>query len=286
MPVFISSTLIKTMVDNGNVIDHCPAQIYYVNITKKFNRQTEPMLLGNLFEHKALDMPGRAPSVPKDARTGKHKLGTQRLLEQAEVFKNDCRENQIHVAPAINTQVTIIKRWEKDPRILLKGKLDLFPTTFLNTETGELELSIIDLKSTGNVENTFGKFGWGNPEAIDHIQATLYSYLVQDIDFELNDIHIPDNYLRDLFTEDVREAIKYNAYSFRYMIYDRSPNMGKQILKVTMNPTRYSQMHESIRKVVSYIEEYNRAGWPTYPHNGCKDCPVLNCRDRKMEIVI
>lgn len=286
MPVFISSTLIKTMVDNGNVIDHCPAQIYYVNISKAYHFETEPMLLGNLFEHKALDMPGRAPSVPKDIRTGKHKIGTQRLLEQAEVFKNDCKENQIQVVPGINTQVVIVKRWEKDPRVILKGKLDLFPTTFLNTETAELELSIIDLKSTGNVENTFGKFGWGNPEAIDHIQAVLYSYLVKDIDFELNDKYVPDNYLRDLFTDDVRKAIKHDAYSFRYMIYDRSKNMGKQILNVRMNNARYAQMHESIRKVTSYIEEYNKIGWPTYPHNGCKDCPVLQCKDRKMEITI
>ena len=273
------------MVDNGNVIDHCPARIYYVDITHQIKDETEPMMLGNLFEHKALSMPGRAPSVPRDMRTKKPKVATERLLMQAEIFKEDCKLRQIQVIPGMNTQVEIVKRWEKDPKVILKGKLDLFPTTFLNDD-GELELCIIDLKSTGNVYSTFSKFGWGNPESLDHLQAIMYHYLVQDIDFDLNDKYLPDNYLRDLFSEEVMSAIKDNAYAFRYMIYDYSPSMNKRIYNPEITAERYRTMHESIRKTVSYVRDYNQQGWPMTPNNSCKDCPVLQCTKRKLEFKV
>lgn len=283
--MFISQSLIKQMVSHGNVIDHCPAYLYFVHITKQIKQDaTDPMMLGNLFEHKALNMPGRAPSIRKDARTKKPLVSTQRVLIQAEVFKQDAIDLEIFVEPEFNTQVTIVKRWEYDNRVILKGKLDLFPTTF-KIRNG-LELNIIDMKLTGNIKNTFGNFGWGNPEAIDHLQGIMYWYLVRDVDYELNDLYVPDNYLKDIFTKDVVDAIKEEAYSFRYMIYDYSKDMNKQIIKVEATKARIQEMHESIRKVVSMLEEYNTLEWPTYPHNGCKKCPVLHCKDRQMEIIL
>ena len=285
MPVFISQSLIKKMVVNGNVIDHCPAYLYWVHVVKKYrDQETLPMMLGKLFEHKALGIPGRSPSVPRNQKTGKETEPHKRTLLQAEKFKYDAKELEIFISPEFNTQVTVLKRWEKDNRIILKGVFDLFPTVFKTPEG--LELNIIDLKLTGNIKSTFGPFSWGNPMAIDHIQGVLYWYLVQDIDFELNDKFNSGNYLRDIMTDDVLEAIRERAYSFRYMIYDFSPQMNSQIMKVEISPDRIYQMHESIRKTVEMLEEYNRLKWPTYPHNSCKDCPVLHCKDRKMEIVV
>jgi hypothetical protein len=273
------------MIDHGNVIDHCAAYLYWVMIEKKFmDEQTEAMKIGSMFEHKALDMPGRAPSVPRHATTGKPLIKTERALHQAEIFKSHVKQYQMQVVPELNTQVTIYKRWSKDPRWILKGILDLFPTPFLVND--KLELNIIDLKTTGNIMSTFGKFSWGHPESMDHIQAMLYYELVRDIDFELNDELQSGHYLRDIFTTEVQEAIKNDAYSFRYMIYDLSANLAHQIIKIECSPIRIQEMHESIRKVTNLLIDYNEAKWPTFPCGQCKNCPVTTCKDRLTEIII
>jgi hypothetical protein len=273
------------MIDHGNVIDHCAAYLYWVMIEKKFmDEQTEAMKIGSMFEHKALGMPGRAPSVPRHATTGKPLIKTERALHQAEIFKSHVKQYQMQVVPELNTQVTIYKRWSKDPRWILKGILDLFPTPFLVND--KLELNIIDLKTTGNIMSTFGKFSWGHPESMDHIQAMLYYELVRDIDFELNDELQSGHYLRDIFTTEVQEAIKNDAYSFRYMIYDLSANLAHQIIKIECSPIRIQEMHESIRKVTNLLIDYNEAKWPTFPCGQCKNCPVTTCKDRLTEIII
>ena len=96
--IYISQSLIKKMLSHGNVIDHCPAYIYWVMLLHKYEEEpTDNMKLGRLFEHKALLMPGRAPAILKDARTGNPSVKVDRILTQVEMFKEDCKNLEIAI---------------------------------------------------------------------------------------------------------------------------------------------------------------------------------------------
>jgi hypothetical protein len=285
--ITINQSLIKQFILSGNVIPHCPKFIYYVSITRQIEQEDRLCWQrGNFFEHKALGYPGRAPSLPRHKTTGKKTVVTQRIEAQAERFKQDAQFRQIEIQPLINTQVSIVKRWERNPNVILKGTLDIFPTPYMNDE-GEIELAIIDTKYTGNLKNDFGQFGWGNPANMDHLQLVFYWYLAKDIDFDLNDKYVPDNYLRELIKPDIKELLDAGVHTARYMIYDGTPEMNAKNLRVEPTPDKIQEMHESIRKTVSYIRDYNDAGWPAIPDfEVCKNCPIINCKSRTTEEII
>ena len=69
--------------------------------------------------------------------------------------------------------------YHKELDIVVKGKLDLFPAQVLLD--GELKKCIVDIKLTGNVDDTFSPYSWGDPTKRDNIQGDMYMWLVRNV---------------------------------------------------------------------------------------------------------
>lgn len=126
--------------------------------------------------------------------------------------------------------------------IELEGTLDI---RYVMTSDGRT--IVIDLKFTGDTENDFGKFAWGNPEKMDLSQIIQYGLLTQ---------------------------IKYKLEEFpetQYWIFDKGKEMKQKLLKVRVSDgavydhiNRISEAYHSI--VLSILMD----DWP--PKNTWENC--------------
>lgn len=289
--LFISQSLIKEFLHKGNERDLvCTRKVYAKYVLGLRTEPTEANAKGLCFEDLCCDTDVNHIPLPRHAKTRKLTISSNRLMVQANIFKEWIRDRE-GIVNETNSQITIYKRWDKDPNVILSGKLDIFPVILLNKETGEYEIVIIDIKYTGNITSNFGKFGWGNVEFMDHTQAIMYLYLVRNIDYDLNDQINPGNVLKEL-TALIKNHLDHGSCKFKYYVADDKPSYASDVFNYTLKPGDFNDLHESIRKVVAKLRIANDEKWPALPSSiqclgGPRDsifpCPFTNCSFRKQE---
>lgn len=293
----INQSLIKKLVDKyQNEIDFCPRYIKECCMERKHKEtSTNPQLAGKFFESMTLggtthgapvtDLPRKKLTKKRIAELkaaglpliGEKRIDQERLEIQIERFKKRAEQLNVQIIPGVNTHLQIFKHWD-GRKYILAGELDLFPTPILHD--GKLQLAIIDVKVTSNVETTFGPFCWGSPQFMDHLQADMYHLLVRNIDFDLNP------HLKNVVNENILHNLNNDNVIFLYWVwgYQKEPlELQEKIIersyfdneKFNSVNFRQKEMKERIRKAIAIIEREEQFGWEANPiPDQCKNCPI------------
>ena len=282
---FLSQTLIKEITDrHGEYKEVCPRYIYENYITKQYRRVTVPMMDGIFGETLVLGGGARGQKLtdlPRHKKTGEKLTAQKNIEEQATRFPIWCNQKGISVIPGVNTQVPITKRL-KD-KVLVRTEIDLFPTPFLFED--KFVLSVIDVKFTSDINSSWGDFCWGKPEFVDHIQADMTYWLLQDFDMELNLKFNPEKeeIYRNVFeNSSIKKMIENEDIYFIYFIigYKKQPleEQVNFIYRSYREPNgsllRQEEFKERARKTLAQLSEWRAQNWPARENNYCGQCPV------------
>jgi hypothetical protein len=284
--ILISQSLITKLIDKRQEeVIFCPRYIHESYILKSIDTiATEPMQGGSYFEtgclgsgvggKKTIDLPRKVLSKAKIAQLiaegkpliGEKKIDQLRIDIQIERFKLRCQELGINIIPDVNTQIPIIKTY--DNKYLVSGELDIFPTTIMYENC--IRAAIIDLKLSGDVNNTSGHYCWGTPQYMDPIQGDMYHYLIRDIDFNLNP------HLKEIINQGLIDAIKLNQVLFLYWIFGKKEPLHNQekFVEREYNPMNIQELKERIRKTIYIIEREEQFGWIENPCDNCNNCAL------------
>lgn len=291
-PIYLHSTMIKAITDihGDEKPEMCPKQVYHYYIAKDYKRvRSEYMMWGTLLEqkllgHSAYDDDDEPLETPKHKRTGEKLITEKRIEEQVMRLQSHIfPSNQIAFTPYINTQVKVYRRFNE--KYIVKVIYDIFPSTIVKpNESGELQLylTIFDLKGTGDVNSTWGDFCWGSPEYMDHLQADLYLWASEEIDFDLNDKLNKGNHLRELYNDFVMQAVKGNNMRFHYIVvgYVKEPLINQISIKErtrfeNSSDLRRKEMIERVKRTITILEDMAENNYPARPHySTCKNCVV------------
>lgn len=281
---YLSYSAIHSVLDNGDIIPHCPRQIYWTVINKKFNVHKKVFDIGNYFETKAIGS-GRSGSKLESLRhhtvSGRKPIVQTRLDKQVMTFKKKAEELKVQYRLS-NIQVPYYFRWPENPNIIISTHPDIFLTPIVSKVFGGTVISTIDLKTTGSLESDYGSHQWAEPEKRDLLQGILYGYGISKcLDFDLNDKLNPTNNLRELFNNKTMEYLKSDAYIFYYWIFSYNEPLDNKLVPVIINKEKINFMNESIRKTIKIYRDMHRLGYPTNPdYDLCKTCPIKNmCKD-------
>lgn len=289
--IIINQSLIGKFFYKGIKREYCPTRVYKESITGEYKATTESMLKGSYFETLCLGSGVRntkTEDLPRKKLTAKQILAGQtigdktidqiRIEQQAMNFARHLVKYEINVQKEVNTQVEIFKQWSKNDNVILRGELDIFPTTVELPVRGE-RYAVIDLKLTAKF-STWGEYCWATPSAMDHTQGFMYHELVRDIDLDLNNQMNPNNKIQFLYEGRMKKQIQENEMLFFYFVFNyNDKELSHKFVEVPWNNMNRLELHESIRKTVEELNKNERYGWnslrPT--ENNCKGCPVLNC---------
>lgn len=273
----INNSLIKKFLFKGAEIDHCPHKIYHEDIIKDWKRPTtESQLKGIFFETLCIGGGAGDQSVydlPRN-KNGTKSKDQERIELQALIFNKMypkyhmiiCKEGKHK-----NVQTPICCQWE-DPKyknyvdytVYLHGTTDIIsPISFGNYE---YNMAVVDLKLTKDRNGTWGMFSWGDPTNMDHGQAYMYSFITG----------LPFVYwVWDFVADDEKRGNKFIPV--------------KTIATDKVDPdliNRYNEFHETIRKTIKYLIQYDAEQWPCKSSfDNCKDCSGNPKNNGKCEYV-
>ena len=282
----LNQSTCKKFYHNGNEVEHCPKKI----LNAEFE-ETEPMREGKYFETLFLGGSAKGDAVydlPRKQLTKKQKeqniineiegkpliKGDKRIVQeridrQVEIGRKVAAKYNIAIHPGINTQVRVRKEFELDPNVILEGEIDLFPTSILSQKFNRYLLAMIDLKLTGDIDSTWGKYCYGDPDNLDPLQLIYYQYLVRDLNFDLNP------HLREIITPSTARMINEDLRSYLWIFNSGSDNLRNKFITVEYTPTNKAYMFEVVRKTLSIIVKYNEEGWLPVPSSeNCKKCSL------------
>ena len=286
----INQTLITNIVSNRENIDdgffmykeYCPQRIFYRDIAKLVDEvPTESQYKGLYFESLLLDK--EAKTIPL-TKTGKVPIDYERIQKQATNAQLIFLKNGISVSRGINTQVPL-SFYHKELDIVVKGKLDLFPAqVFLD---GELKKCIVDIKLTGNVDDTFSPYSWGDPTKRDNIQGDMYMWLVRNVFQnnlfkEVKERNKDYNYCFVFNDDNIREIVE-KGILFFYFVFGYKESEEKPLMENVKIIERVRTEHKEYQMLVRMaqaiealrIDEDN--GWKAKPSQiACDKCPLKN----------
>lgn len=288
--VIVTQSLIKKLVSKFQVeLEFCPRHIKEIVLDKKRDFTREQMLSGDfpellkftkgkLFESLFLgSTTDHAPinDMPRNKRKGKlfgtKTLDQERIETQAEIAKLKAKELGAEIITGVNTHVTLFKRW--DEKYMLACELDWFPVIIFYE--GYHRLAMIDVKLTGDINSSFGDFGWAKPQDMDLVQGDFYHMIVRDVDLELN------SHVKDLFTERVIEIIKNNDIIMLFWVFGIKEPLHEQERMIERlyqeqpgNNHRQNELRERIRKVTAILDREEHFGWQERPCSNCSTCPL------------
>ena len=278
--IYINQSLIKHFYWKNKDKPYCPKFTKWNMIDGNKIPPTPPMLEGLLFESLCIGQSADGTTtidLPRDKRTGKKLIAQLKIEEQAMNFPSLCQKHGVFIIKENTKNVSSNVQVKKTIQLEDKDLTEKFPDTDIfihlcadiispvTTETQNYPVAVIDIKWTGDLESTFGDFGWGNAKYMDHIQAYLYSYL----------LGVPFVY----WVFDKKGRNKFIPTNTDVNSSDYNTAMEAK--------TRRAEMLEKIRQTVIKVlihEDYD--GWPTAPlYDICKKCP-LDCADRNSEEIV
>ena len=247
-PIFrVSQSLIKQFTDKkGNILQYCPFKIYTCNVIKSHGIiQSLPMLKGQFFESLCLGSTAMGDAVtdlPRKLKGSNDKTMDQiRIEEQAVEFKRLCHQYGIEIIPEKNTQVKYKVEYntEWDLVAYVTGVIDFTHPVLIKNESVDC---VIDLKLTENLENTFGSYGWGNAQYMDHIQFDVYNFI--------------------------------SGKPCIYWVFDYSKYKRQNMFMHDPDLEDIELMHARIRQSIIELSFCHDSEWPRAGHyESCKDCP-------------
>lgn len=206
-----------------------------------FDRDKEVFKRGVLFETLSIGA-GLGGKQAKEGDVDRKSVYYSRIVEQAKIYKEWERE---FMSKPIGVQQYLKAKIEWDGGVYyIQGNLD----RVVRDKAGKI--SVIDTKLTGDKDNTYGRFQFGNPRRVDWTQLTHYRLLAK-----VN------------FKEDVRQM---------YYVADSSPAMGIKVLEPDITEWHEWQHHERCQRVYDEINTSLQIGyWEPKPssHN-CSQCPL------------
>lgn len=270
----VSSSIIKELYPRGEENNICPRQFHAFYIARTHEHSDRlAWMKGRYFESQLIGTArdGVVDDLPRDQRNGKKTIDHQRIDDQVLVAKQTFKFYNIEVN---EHNVQVVLRMPYSDHYVLKGTLDIFPTTVLDTETGALIPAIVDVKLTEDVESKWGDFCWGAPTYMDHTQALHYSYLVENIDNPLNDI--------TSYPPELVNMCKEGLVDFFYFVFGYKKNKGfRNPIRIT-NKDKRNEYLETLRKVMSKLEMMKNQGWPPERDaDRCPTCPIADCEMKR-----
>ena len=259
----ISQSLIKELRKEN----FCPKRIEASYILGMEGYTTDNQLKGNYFEYKTLESPdkfGKIPELPK-LKNGSTSAEEIRILEQVEAF-NKHKDNEKFKIDILAKNISLAVNY-KD--VTLTGRLDFIGKIHYK-QTNKIANLIGDLKLTGEFQS-YGDFSWNRPEFMDHTQAIMYQFLV-------------NNYLKDDTINDINKLLDKNLEThFIYFVYDYSTKKQYSFIKVLYSSMREAELKEDIRKTQIAMLEMQEQGYPYNPsYDDCKKCPLkYSCTERQ-----
>lgn len=167
--------------------DFCGKYIYEKYISETYpDSQSQSMLLGSYAETLLLGSGARGTitdSLPK-LRNGKDSVAEGRIQTMMHRMYGYMYAHGIRI-DRLNTQVPLIAKY-KD-KIWLRGEMDIFPTTVNG------KLSVVDLKATKDINNTFFTINkekvkamssgcWGDFDKIAKNQPLFYHHIARNFE--------------------------------------------------------------------------------------------------------
>lgn len=223
----------------------CPLVFKAKHIDKTIEfEQSEPMLLGSIFESYAIGA-GVGGKFTEFTEKLKKSVYYDRIIQQA----NDCKTylrklggKVLSVQEYIYTEIT-----DNDGQVIyICGGLDIrygFPGN-------EDDNIIIDLKFTGDNDNDYGKYQFGNPDKIDCQQVIHYSIL---------------------------HKAKYGSLPrTQYWVFDKSAAMKQDIIEVNISEWTIEDHIEKVSRIYNEIMIcISLDEWiPKNTFSNCRNCPV------------
>lgn len=216
--------------------------------------ETVPMRWGNIFETLAIGkgVQGKA-AVPTEAE--KKSINYERVKKQAQ----DCRD----FLKNRGGKVISYQKYEYAEVVDSQGQtipiMGGFDIEYMFSEPDEEpKRGVIDLKLTGDTDNTFGKFAWGKPESMDVSQAIHYGLIQQ---------YLYGDWPR-----------------FEYWVFDSSVAMKKTMINVNISDYMISEHIERVSRAYNeIITAIDFLGFqPVNTYSNCNKCPLRHeCRHRR-----
>lgn len=214
---------------------------------KLFDIDKEVFARGVLFETLAIGC-GLGGKTAKDGDVKKSSVYYDRIVRQANVYRQWERANGFK---PIQSQLYVKERIEWDGGVYFaQGNLD----RLVRDSNGRI---LIDTKLTGDKDNTFGKFQFGNPDKVDVTQILHYKILAET-----------------RFNEPVRAM---------YYVADSSPSMGVKVLEYSFSDWEIQMHHERCQTAYNEIMQAKIGDWfePSPSYDNCSNCPMADqCKYR------
>ena len=214
------------------------------SLPMKMGQYFESLVIGSSADGKAVD----DSEIPKNTN-GSKKADQVRLEEQAMfckkmLFDKDFKD---YLGIDITSVQEVIKY--KNNRIVIDA-------------VGETDKNIIllDLKLTGTISSTFGKFAWGNVGNMDLLQQGYYQMVYE-------------------ISEKRKKPVK-----SLLLVFDYSPKKGKLIVPVILSDRGRYNIVSRFEAMDATLKFYEESGWATNPSLGeCKTCKVKDCPFRVLD---
>jgi hypothetical protein len=258
-------TLSQSKIKKLNADNLCPLRFYEVDLMEKYESiPTVSMMRGQLFEYLALGSLNREYQIPALPRTSRGKITAEekRIIEQASEFK---RLLPLYGMTILATCVPLTIEWS--PGFWVNMLLDVVvhwdrsydPDPENNTRSG---IYVFDAKLTANVHSMHGDFCWGQPWAMNHLQAYMYAEGVQ----------------RTLVR---KKTGKPYDIGFVYGVFDYSPKMNHKLVEIQRSTMDIGDMKRQIKLAREKLDEIAADGFVAIPeYDQCKTCPILDCKVR------
>ncbi len=259
--IILSQSFIKAM-NHGRELDEldardfpeCPAKAKAIymdgmkqapSMAMRYGNFMETLLFGKTGEGEVTDLPR--------VRGGIEKSAVQKRLEhQAWMLKQRWMPEMGMVVASQHPDPIRVSLGE---RYSFRARLDMYASMRDEYEHQEVfyPRTIVDLKVTQSIHNTYGKFKWGDAQNMDHTQAIAYSWA---------------------------HAMKHKEWIPFYYVVVSHQKINEWIrVRVKVDNMKLNEFKTAMRRTVDMIDNYSTSGlWPKIPSNeNCSGCPL---RDR------
>lgn len=205
--------------------------------------ESEAMLWGNWFEYEAIGANVRDGSIPELTDKMKKSVTYGRAQQQLEMWHKIVKELNI-------TDIEVQQEVEAVIEFTYDGQV--FPVRISGTEDLRCKVdgkpTIIDIKTTGSVKNTYGDYAWGNPDSMDLKQA----------------IHYP-------MIEQITTGVKHD---FLYIVFGLDKDMGCKIIQGVPTEQSFDKHQQKIFMMWNEIAySLFNTFEPDPSYNKCNGCP-------------
>jgi hypothetical protein len=269
--IYLSNTLINQFFERGTEKEYCPKRVFEEYMVGNWKKEpSKAMNQGSYFETKCIGggAGGSKVLTLPPGRGGKMSVVHKRIDEQVAKFKMLCDEYGITISDDFsNTQIKEKKLVEQsdwlDVVVFLTGEADII-SPIESYKGHSFDMTVIDLKLTGDLTSTFGKYAWGNLHFINTQQGTIYHMLFDMPFFFWVFDHKP-------------KGLENRLIPVNHNINHPNPELASKA-KYRLASTR-----EVIRKTTTEVAQNFIKGWPATPTPTlCTGCPVLDCKDRNL----